>query len=61
MLLSLLAHSVPIHAHLTTKDTLVILGQSNYSSSHMVGSAYLGVCQSAPEHWAPFTEGEIKR
>jgi hypothetical protein len=47
LLLSLLAHSVPILARLSAEDTLAILSQSNYSSTHMVGAAYLGVGQSA--------------
>jgi hypothetical protein len=47
MLLPLLAHSVPILARFSTEDTLAVLGQGNYSSTHMVGAAYLGVGQSA--------------
>jgi hypothetical protein len=49
LLLSLLVHSAPFYAHLATKDTLAVFGQSNHSATDMVGVAYLGVCQSAPK------------
>ena len=48
MLLALLDyHLAPIHACLSARDTLAILGYSYYSPDHVVCDTYLGVGQSA--------------
>ena len=47
MLLALLDYLAPIHACLSTGDTLAILGYSFYSPDHVVCDTYLGVGQSA--------------
>ncbi len=60
MLLSLLARPVPIYVRLSTEDTLGILGQIDYSSSHMDSAAYLGVGQSAPKQWSSLPEGRVE-
>jgi hypothetical protein len=60
LLLSLLAHSVPIHVHISTEDTLTILSQINYSSAHMVSAAYLGTGQSAPKYGSIRPKGRAK-
>jgi hypothetical protein len=60
LLLSLLAHSVPILVHLSTEDTLAILSQISYCSTRMVSAAYLGTGQSTSKYGSVRPKGRAK-
>jgi hypothetical protein len=60
LLLTLLAHTVPIHVRLSAEDTLAVLSQINYSSTHMVNAAYLGTGQSPSKYGSVCPKGKAE-
>jgi len=56
LLLYLLVHSVPFHVRLAPKDTISLLGKSDYSTTNLVSSTHMGICESAPQYISPRTK-----
>ena len=47
LLLSLLAHSVPFHVHLTPQNTISILSKDDFSAANVLCAAHMGICEGA--------------
>jgi hypothetical protein len=49
MLLHLLVHSAPFHVCLAPEDTISLLSKSNHSTTNLVSSTHMGICESTPK------------
>jgi hypothetical protein len=56
LLLYLLVHSVPFHVCLAPEDTISLLGKSNHSTTDLVSSTHMGICESTLKYISPHTK-----